>query len=324
MCGIFFQINFSNEKEITVIQDFTALIKGIQRRGPHSLKKICIENASLNIYAASSVLHLRGDQVTPQPLCAKEIMLFWNGEVFGGLHVPDEQNDGTVLMDHLNMIEFIDTSQYFQEVSDLFKKIEGPYAFVLFNTKHQVLIYGRDSLGRRSLLLHNDNTKFCISSVSIKGMGEWKEIPSSQFCLFDVNARKNLDVIEYSKYDPVSFQINHKENPDFKRILFDLLLDSVRKRLVSIPKVENGSRIAILFSGGLDCSILAALVDKCIPSEESVDLINVAFENQRFLRNHPGTAVFDVPDRISGRESLKCIQKYMILTVAYRAENGNS
>lgn len=37
------------------------------------------------------------------------------------------------------------------------------------------------------------------------------------------------------------------------------------------------SRIAVLFSGGLDSSVLALLLDRCLPKDESIDLINVAF-----------------------------------------------
>ena len=42
--------------------------------------------------------------------------------------------------------------------------------------------------------------------------------------------------------------------------------------------------IAILFSGGVDCTVLARLVDQILPPEQAVDLLNVAFENAQALR----------------------------------------
>jgi tRNA(Ile)-lysidine synthase TilS/MesJ len=41
------------------------------------------------------------------------------------------------------------------------------------------------------------------------------------------------------------------------------------------------SKVAILFSGGLDSAVLAALVDQCLPQNESIDLLNIAFEKQQ-------------------------------------------
>jgi hypothetical protein len=50
------------------------------------------------------------------------------------------------------------------------------------------------------------------------------------------------------------------------------------------PEVtEKPTRVAILFSGGLDCTVLARLVHDVLPSDQSIDLLNIAFENPRVL-----------------------------------------
>ena len=41
--------------------------------------------------------------------------------------------------------------------------------------------------------------------------------------------------------------------------------------------------ISILFSGGLDCTVLARLIHDLLPQEQSIDLLNVAFENPRVV-----------------------------------------
>lgn len=56
--------------------------------------------------------------------------------------------------------------------------------------------------------------------------------------------------------------------------------------------------LAILFSGGVDSLILAALVDRYVPLDLPIDLLNVAF----------GTTSFDVPDRKTGLAGLKELQ----------------
>lgn len=67
------------------------------------------------------------------------------------------------------------------------------------------------------------------------------------------------------------------------------------------------SKVAILFSGGLDSSVLAALTDRVWPKNESIDLLNVAFP----LRNkkNPSANEFDVPDRLTGLQALEELRR---------------
>lgn len=67
----------------------------------------------------------------------------------------------------------------------------------------------------------------------------------------------------------------------------------------------HAAKIAILFSGGLDCTLLARLCHDLLPLEESIDLLNVAFENPRIHSNlDPGASPYELcPDRITGRAS---------------------
>ena len=63
-----------------------AVVQGIRNRGPDSLKRVCIDDNAIELIA--SVLHMRGREITVQPLIAKTgDVLLWNGEVFGGIAV---------------------------------------------------------------------------------------------------------------------------------------------------------------------------------------------------------------------------------------------
>ena len=70
--------------------------------------------------------------------------------------------------------------------------------------------------------------------------------------------------------------------------------------------------VAILFSGGLDCTIIARLANDIFPEGNEIDLLNVAFENPRVIKAAArGTDVNQItispyelcPDRITGRKS---------------------
>lgn len=64
------------------------------------------------------------------------------------------------------------------------------------------------------------------------------------------------------------------------------------------------ARIGILFSGGIDCSILAVLTDKLLDPTQPIDLINVSFEKiNRSTFKAP--IDYNTPDRISARDSLQ-------------------
>lgn len=45
----------------------------------------------------------------------------------------------------------------------------------------------------------------------------------------------------------------------------------------------NPARVAILFSGGLDCTVLACIMHANFPLSQPIDLLNVAFENPRVI-----------------------------------------
>lgn len=102
--------------------------------------------------------------------------------------------------------------------------------------------------------------------------------------------------------------------------LEQLLRDSLALRVLNIPDPpiipghpsENSltpARLAILFSGGLDCTVLARLSHELLPSSEPIDLLNVAFQNPRIHKaSNTDAQAFDAalescPDRITGRAS---------------------
>jgi asparagine synthetase B (glutamine-hydrolysing) len=106
------------------------------------------------------------------------------------------------------------------------------------------------------------------------------------------------------------------------RSLRQQLSESLRLRVRNIPKPplqddsRDDTRVAVLFSGGLDCSVLARLTHELLDDGYSIDLLNVAFENPRVLaqlekeaRGSPVNPYEACPDRITGRKSFEELQK---------------
>ena len=91
------------------------------------------------------------------------------------------------------------------------------------------------------------------------------------------------------------------------------LVESLSLRVLDIPTpplADGKTRVAVLFSGGLDCTVLARLAHEVLDPDQGIDLLNAAFENPRVvaqLRKEPNGDLPDFyeacPDRITGRKS---------------------
>lgn len=103
------------------------------------------------------------------------------------------------------------------------------------------------------------------------------------------------------------------------RELEDRLRQSLALRIQNVrepPLAEtSNAKIALLFSGGLDCTLLARIAHEVLPAEETIDLLNVAFENPRVVAaankayEQPTSAYEICPDRITGRAAFAELQR---------------
>jgi asparagine synthetase B (glutamine-hydrolysing) len=383
----------------------------------------CVEDttpAMIETKLLSSVLHLRGETIVPQPLQAhvdmkemttsgtvlRSLVLCWNGECYD-LSTTDEcvenvakaaaadhllqQNDTEILLGKLQRA-IIDanvtkesqaswSSDLRRCISNVFSSIKGEYAFilsVLLKGGHNYTFFGRDQLGRRSLLIkrlqniHQDHKLlmdpftlmqpyhldlsrevFILSSVapnSTSGSAtnanfsnntNWVEIPPGRLFCIDV-ASGVLDSTDIPRQMTIGWdQTFHVSNiiisPTENTVLpiegeisttsqvmlktacklYHLLNAAVRRRVLHVPQrkvydTEHATNVqtthasvGILFSGGLDSVVLAALCHNHVPPNEPIDLINVAFyddtDSQNVTNEVPISSA--VPDRTAALAS---------------------
>jgi asparagine synthetase B (glutamine-hydrolysing) len=87
-----------------------------------------------------------------------------------------------------------------------------------------------------------------------------------------------------------------------------LLLKSITLRTQHIPG-EPSSPLAILFSGGLDCTLLAYISHLVLPLSTPIDLLNVAFQNPRVHKDHNADPYSLCPDRITGLSAYSTLKR---------------
>lgn len=191
-------------------------------RGPDSIKSKLIEikcfqkdidkEISISMELISSVLGLRGP-LTIQPLTDENNgnTLLWNGELFGGYEIGIHDNDTCLLLHLLSKInenesenQEINENEIERELIEIMLKIKGPFAFLYWQEKKRKLWFGRDVLGRRSLLVNNETIINDKPSLIISSMGsfpngiddsirlpKWDEI--NTFGLFSIHFPKIIE-----------------------------------------------------------------------------------------------------------------------------------
>ena len=147
------------------------------------------------VSALSTVLALRGDRTIAQPFIhGSGSILCWNGEAWSIGKEAIEGNDGQLLFDLL--IEAIATEKSVDEsttaILEVFHTISGPFAFVFVDKIHGQIYFGRDRLGRRSLLYKIDEQSESIhlSSVADPSSQPWQEVDADAVYQFSCSGRK--------------------------------------------------------------------------------------------------------------------------------------
>jgi asparagine synthetase B (glutamine-hydrolysing) len=180
MCGIFVSISKGSR-----ILPTPYLKQFLGNRGPDHLGEITTKTGAdteaVRLFFTSTVLALRGGQVTAQPLSDPftESVLCWNGEAWKVGQELVTGNDGQALLNLL--VEGASTASEFDSIAHVLRvvrSISGPFAFVYFDKSHNLLYFGRDFLGRRSLLYNTEDVPDAVqfSSIADSPFGAWKEV----------------------------------------------------------------------------------------------------------------------------------------------------
>lgn len=322
MCGIYFSLS-----RVEARQPDSKDLENLRARGPHALQTIERSgpqdnyrvDAVSHLIFSSSVLALRGDKIQSQPLVDDTTgsVLCWNGEAwkFDGDRI-DGNDTHRVFRELCAAVASGDLSQ---GISNVLTKITGPFAFVFYDALHSTVYYGRDRLGRRSLIQQQpDADSLVLCSVASETVNSADEVSSTSLHALTLNGLRST-YTQLSWNEPLtkidkSIAPNHPPAIPSNATVSALsshLSASLQLRVTNIPNhdrrcLPSEANIAILFSGGLDCTLLARMTHDLLPLEEQIDLLNVAFENPRTLRSstNDSASPYEIcPDRITGRKS---------------------
>lgn len=212
MCGIFFSLSRDTYRSPS-----EHVLKLLRDRGPDSVKEVRVEidvldpaldgSISEPLYATfvSSVLALRGEHIVTQPLINEETgsIFCWNGEAWNLDDKPVTGNDS----EHVFSLLLQACGAGFDQdiVVQCMMRIKGPYAFVFYDGQRKRVYFGRDCLGRRSLLQGTGSTDdLVLSSVCDNRVSEqWSEVEADGIYWLDLSSR----ILQGARYGKVGSQL---------------------------------------------------------------------------------------------------------------------
>ncbi|XP_071439642.1 asparagine synthetase domain-containing protein 1 isoform X2 [Hetaerina americana] len=347
-------------------------------------------------------------------------ILLWNGDIFSGIYKKASEDVGDTAALLRALAESTPAG-----ICSIFSQVTGPWSVIYWSQSKKTLWFGRDPLGRHSLLWCKNDSSIILTSVAERGhLDIFLEVPAIGLFALDFNSSDPDSIPDSTLYpwshlmpeltfgkhtcfeqlpgncdgsslkfsianDIIKSQIDLRSHTDkmegcqalpnediailpanealfFLRkswanvdnrleMLLEILKKSVKTRVQTEPGLckncikgvrgvdDSGIRcphpkICVLFSGGIDSTILTLLVDLFVPAHEAIDLLNVAFakgkrdeamqdsevSDERY-GNEPdgevhkkrcskkevstkglsGHTFSDVPDRITGKQALE-------------------
>jgi len=279
MCGIFSILN-----SVYSVDDTEQAFKRGTPRGPES-NTLCFMNEK-GVVLGFHRLAINGykNAKSNQPLKYENCILICNGEIYNWkrlhsiLKIPQNSGSDCEIIIHLY-------KKY--GIEHTLKLLDGVFAFMLYDTEKDQIYYARDYFGIRPLFYGYSHDTIILSSIlkCIEPFNKYNSIYAKQFTpgtysKFVKNEHNNwVSSIHCKSFINMGYYINENYGfDDCSKIIFDSLTNAVVKR------IDNTDRpIACLLSGGLDSSLITALVKNNLPEGVELHTWSIGFEGSEDL-----------------------------------------
>jgi len=288
MCSIF---GIVQDKKIN-LPLFEKSAKLMNYRGPdhfgHWVSKdnfIALASSRL----ALNDLSINGNQ--PMSDYENKLKIVFNGEIYNFKSLKDELKRQNVKFKNNTDTEVLLEGYKFWGLNILLKKIRGMYAFCLFDIERQEIILSRDLVGQKPLFYYFKDNMFIFSSEiksiinytnekkldhnSAQSVFLTTSIAPSNKTLFQ-NIKKinqgetiKLDLRKFSLIEKKQYFLRELINKDeYKKnntLSFDKLCQKFDDTLTEsvAEHFEADAPVGVMFSAGLDSTLLAAIAKKC-------------------------------------------------------------
>jgi asparagine synthetase B (glutamine-hydrolysing) len=225
MCGIHVVISASQPAEISA-----DLRRCLCNRGPDHVTthetQLTYGAETTHLAFTSSVLALRGDHVAKQPFIDPDTgsIFCWNGEAWKLRHHDVSGNDGEAIAALLSEAVTRDLEEREAAILQVLRCIDGPFAFAFFDKSSSKLYYGRDRLGRRSLVIREEGQTIVLSSITDTPDPQWEEVEADGIYVLDVaNIHSHHSSEDHHRSTTRLDWLDDDEAVDFVSVLLQLI-----------------------------------------------------------------------------------------------------
>ena len=317
MCGILYYQGYQDVSE----NDFNEAINKLNLRGPDNNNTTQIsENKKMGFTRLSiNDISSNGDQ----PLIKNDnYYLICNGEIYNHKELQQENEFQTKSNSDCEIIIHM-YEKY--GIEKTIKNLDGVFAFVLYDKSKNKTFIGRDPYGVRPLFLGktpNNELLICSEVKPISNLcSQIKKFPIGSFGELEDNSCD----ITFQRYHNYHFIFNNDTEKVIKEKIRQLFTQAVDKRLMS------DRPIGCLLSGGLDSSLVSALVSRnyepytlntfSIGMKGSTDLYYANLAAEHIKSKHDNIELTNDDFLNAIEETIYMIESYDITTV--RASVGN-
>lgn len=273
MCGIFALLVNNDESIVNenILQSF--FLKG-QKRGPEfsTLKKEEINIGTIKLYLGFHRLAINGlDVASNQPLYYKDLSVICNGEIYNYKQILKDPSIQTQTNSDCEVI-----LQLYEKNKHLCASmLDGVFSFVLYDKQNKKVMVARDPYGVRPLyetIYKNGNIGFAsdISPLTFDTFKKIRPFPPGTYATYEIDLNYNCwKMTHHEKYFfNSSYLPCYNLTPN--SILYYMKQFVKMFKNAILKRVDNCERdIACLLSGGLDSSLISALVCKMYKEKTS-------------------------------------------------------
>jgi asparagine synthase (glutamine-hydrolysing) len=301
MCGIAGFIGKGTEA------DLNEMIATLKQRGP-DYQGTYLHDAVGLAHARLSIIDLSSSANQPFLNHDKSIGIVFNGEIYNFQELKNE-------LQKLNKYTFVTTSDtevllyaYEEYEEKLFDKINGMFAFAIYDFRKNQLLLARDRMGKKPLYYGTFSGTFVFASeikallrhpavsreLNIDALNEYltfEYVPTPHSIFKNIYKLEpavyllweNSTVVKKQPYWKVPFDTAPISFDDAQKQLYSLLNDAVSVRLVSdVP-------LGVFLSGGLDSSTVAYFAQK--NSTARIKTFSIGFEDKSYDESNYAASV---------------------------------